>query len=103
MNTDTRDPLRLIQSGLDKLGHSPGAIDGLWGPRTARAMKALLDVCRADCRRLIRAISYLYYRSAQRVRRSGQARSAWLARPHGAEQHLAGRAAHSRWRQKARG
>ena len=25
MNTDTRDPLRLIQSGLDKLGHSPGA------------------------------------------------------------------------------
>ena len=42
MNTDTRDPLRLIQSGLDKLGHSPGAIDGLWGPSTARAMKALL-------------------------------------------------------------
>jgi len=42
MNTDTRDPLRLIQSGLDKLGHSPGAIDGLWGLRTARAMKALL-------------------------------------------------------------
>jgi hypothetical protein len=23
MNTDTRDPLRLIQSGLEKLGHSP--------------------------------------------------------------------------------
>ena len=43
MNTDTRDPLRLIQSGLDKLGHSPGAIDGLWGLRTARAMKALLS------------------------------------------------------------
>ena len=42
MNTDTRDPLRLIQSGLDKLGHSPGAIDGLWGLRTARAIKALL-------------------------------------------------------------
>ena len=42
MNTDTRDPLRLIQSGLEKLGHSPGAIDGLWGLRTARAMKALL-------------------------------------------------------------
>lgn len=42
MNTDTRDPLRLIQNGLDKLGHSPGAIDGLWGLRTARAMKALL-------------------------------------------------------------
>jgi len=42
MNTDSRDPVRLIQSGLDKLGHSPGAIDGLWGLRTARAMKALL-------------------------------------------------------------
>jgi uncharacterized protein (TIGR02594 family) len=43
MPTDTREPIRLIQSGLDKLGHSPGAIDGLWGLRTARAMKALLD------------------------------------------------------------
>ncbi len=42
MNFDTRDPLRLIQNGLDKLGHSPGAIDGLWGMCTARAMKALL-------------------------------------------------------------
>ena len=42
MNTDTCEPLRLIHSGLDKLGHSPGAIDGLWGLRTARAMKALL-------------------------------------------------------------
>ena len=29
MNTDTRAPIRLIPSGLDKLGHSPGAIDGL--------------------------------------------------------------------------
>jgi len=42
VNTDTHDPLRMIESGLDKLGHSPGAIDGLWGLRTARAMKALL-------------------------------------------------------------
>lgn len=42
MPTDTREPIRLIQSGLDKLGHSPGAIDGLWGLRTACAMKALL-------------------------------------------------------------
>ena len=42
MNADTRDPLRLILSGLEKLGHSPGAIDGLWGLRTVRAMKALL-------------------------------------------------------------
>ncbi|MGY9046960.1 MAG: TIGR02594 family protein [Rhodobacterales bacterium] len=42
MPTDTREPIRLIQSGLDKLGQSPGALDGLWGLRTARAIKALL-------------------------------------------------------------
>jgi uncharacterized protein (TIGR02594 family) len=42
MTINTRDPIRLIQTGLDQLGHSPGAIDGLWGLRTARAMKALL-------------------------------------------------------------
>jgi uncharacterized protein (TIGR02594 family) len=42
MTANTRDPIRLIQNGLDQLGHSPGAIDGLWGLRTARAMKALL-------------------------------------------------------------
>lgn len=42
MPTDTREPLRLIQSGLDKFGHSPGGIDDLWGLRTACAMKALL-------------------------------------------------------------
>jgi uncharacterized protein (TIGR02594 family) len=42
MITDTRKPIRLIQSGLDQLGHSPGAIDGLWGLRTARALKSLL-------------------------------------------------------------
>ncbi|WP_019956778.1 TIGR02594 family protein [Yoonia vestfoldensis] len=42
MNANTRDPIRLIQNGLERLGHSPGAIDGLWGLRTARAMKALL-------------------------------------------------------------
>jgi len=42
MNTDARDPLRLIQSGLEKFGHSPSATDGLWGLRTVRAMKALL-------------------------------------------------------------
>ena len=42
MTADTREPIRLIQSGLDKLGHSPGSIDGVWGLRTARAMKALL-------------------------------------------------------------
>ena len=42
MSTDTRDPIRLIQRGLEDLGHSPGTPDGLWGPRTARALKALL-------------------------------------------------------------
>ncbi len=42
MTTDTRDPIRLIQNGLDQLGYSPGTIDGLWGLRTARAIKALL-------------------------------------------------------------
>jgi uncharacterized protein (TIGR02594 family) len=42
MTTNSRDPIRLIQTGLDQLGHSPGAIDGLWGLRTARAIKALL-------------------------------------------------------------
>ena len=42
MTTDQTDAIRLIQSGLDKLGHSPSAIDGQWGVRTARAMKALL-------------------------------------------------------------
>jgi hypothetical protein len=42
VNTNTRDPLRLIQTGLDQLGHSLSAIDGLWGLRSTRAMKALL-------------------------------------------------------------
>lgn len=38
----SRVSIRLTQSGLDKLGHSPGASNGLWGLRTARAMKSLL-------------------------------------------------------------
>jgi len=42
MTTDQTDAIRLIQSGLDRLGHTPGAIDGQWGVRTASAMKALL-------------------------------------------------------------
>jgi uncharacterized protein (TIGR02594 family) len=42
MTSDTREPIRLIQSGLEMLGHSPGTIDGLWGLRTASALKALL-------------------------------------------------------------
>lgn len=43
MSTDQTDAIRLIQSALDKLGHSPGAIDGKWGVRTARALKQLLS------------------------------------------------------------
>ena len=42
MTTDTRAPLRDIQSALARLGHSPGPIDGLWGQRTAHALKSLL-------------------------------------------------------------
>jgi uncharacterized protein (TIGR02594 family) len=42
MTSDTRAPIQLIQSGLEQLGHSPGPIDGLWGMRTARAIKVLL-------------------------------------------------------------
>ena len=42
MTTDPEDAIRLIQSGLDKLGHAPGAIDGRWGVRTARALRQLI-------------------------------------------------------------
>ena len=42
MITESDDAIRLIQSGLDKLGHSPGAIDGRWGARTARALRQLI-------------------------------------------------------------
>ena len=42
MTTDQIDAIRLIQSGLDKLGHSPGTIDGQWGVRTARALRQLV-------------------------------------------------------------
>jgi uncharacterized protein (TIGR02594 family) len=42
MTTGSREPIRDIQLALETLGHSPGSIDGLWGLRTARAMKALL-------------------------------------------------------------
>ena len=42
MSTEQTDAIRLIQSGLDKLGHSPGAIDGKWGVRTARALRQLI-------------------------------------------------------------
>ena len=42
MTTDQTEAIRLLQSGLDRLGHAPGAIDGQWGVRTARALKQLL-------------------------------------------------------------
>lgn len=42
MTTDSTDAIRLIQSGLDKLGHTPGTIDGRWGVRTARALRLLI-------------------------------------------------------------
>lgn len=44
MITDSDDAIRLIQSGLDRLGHKPGAIDGRWGVRTARALRQLIAV-----------------------------------------------------------
>ena len=42
MTTDQTEAIRLIQSGLDSLGHTPGAIDGQWGVRTARALRQLI-------------------------------------------------------------
>ena len=39
MTTDPNEPIRLIQSGLDKLGHAPGAIDGQLGLHTARPQR----------------------------------------------------------------
>lgn len=42
MTTDVTDPIRDIQRVLETLGHSPGVIDGLWGLRTAQALKSLL-------------------------------------------------------------
>jgi len=42
MQTDSTEVICLIQSGLDRLGHAPGTIDGRWGVRTARAMRQLI-------------------------------------------------------------
>ena len=42
MIPDSNDAIRLIQRGLDKLGHSPGTIDGRLGVRTARALRQLI-------------------------------------------------------------
>ena len=42
MISETDDAIRLIQSGLEKLGHTPGTIDGRWGVRTARALRHLI-------------------------------------------------------------
>ncbi len=42
MPTNSTEAIGLIQSGLDRLGHTPGAIDCQWGVRTARALKQLI-------------------------------------------------------------
>jgi len=42
MTSDQTVAIRLIQSGLDRLGHAPGAVDGKWGVLTASAIKQLL-------------------------------------------------------------
>ena len=42
VTTDPDDAIRLIQSGLDILGHRPSAIDGRWGVRTARALRQMI-------------------------------------------------------------
>ena len=42
MRIDIRDYIRLNQNGLDQVGHSPGALDRFWSPRTSRAVKPLL-------------------------------------------------------------
>ena len=42
MTTNPDDAIRLIQSGLDKFGHTPGTIDGRWGVRTVRALRCLI-------------------------------------------------------------
>jgi len=34
------DTIRAIQQALVELGYAPGEVDGVWGPRTARALKA---------------------------------------------------------------
>ena len=42
MSTNPTEAISLIQSGLDKLGHNPGAIDGQWSVRTACVLKQLV-------------------------------------------------------------
>lgn len=42
MTADPDDAIRQIQAALDRLGHRPGAIDGRWGVRTARALRQLI-------------------------------------------------------------
>lgn len=38
----SREDLRALQERLELLGFDPGRIDGIWGPRTARAYEAYL-------------------------------------------------------------
>jgi hypothetical protein len=37
-----REALRLIQCGLEELGHGPGPLDGRWGAQTRGALERLL-------------------------------------------------------------
>jgi hypothetical protein len=39
-----REALRMIQTGLDALGHGPGSLDGRWGIQTRGAVERLLAV-----------------------------------------------------------
>ncbi|RGP38007.1 TIGR02594 family protein [Pseudotabrizicola alkalilacus] len=39
---NTRESIRLVQTGLKGLGHDPGPLDGIWGKRTEGAMRAML-------------------------------------------------------------
>jgi hypothetical protein len=38
----SRDDLKALQERLELLGFDPGRVDGIWGPRTARAYEAYL-------------------------------------------------------------
>ena len=42
MTTKQTGAIHVMQRGLDKLGHSPGAVDGQWGIRTAHALRQLI-------------------------------------------------------------
>lgn len=51
-----------MQTQLNQLGHNPGRIDGLWGPRTEAAAKALLGPHAARARDIWLATEQMIYR-----------------------------------------